>query len=157
MLLACQRFRSAPLSRCRRARERETDDLRRLATAGTRRDANGRLQVPPATLRLARTGSKELRGWQGETRHRLAFRRATRQRPPFRQEVAPVIPGLLEPEEIVVEAAEGAVVAVRAYGAGMPDFAEHMIVTAARLSGCSTLYTFGRKAARHNDATLLVR
>lgn len=71
--------------------------------------------------------------------------------------VAPVILGLLEAEEIVVEAAEDAVIAVEAYGAGMADFADHMIVAAARRSGCETLYTFDRKAARHNDATLLVR
>lgn len=73
------------------------------------------------------------------------------------EKVAPAILGLLEAEEIVVEAAEDAVVAVEAYGAGMADFADHMIVAAARRSGCSTLYTFDRRAARHNDATLLVR
>ena len=71
--------------------------------------------------------------------------------------VAPVILGLLEAEEIVVEATEDAVVAVEAYGAGMADFADHMIVAAAQRSGCETLYTFDRKAARHNGATLLVR
>jgi predicted nucleic-acid-binding protein len=71
--------------------------------------------------------------------------------------VAPVILGLLEAEEIVVEAAEDAVVAVEAYSVGMADFADHMIVAAARRSGCATLYTFDRKAARHNGATLLVR
>lgn len=71
--------------------------------------------------------------------------------------VAPAILGLLEAEEIVVEAAEDAVVAVEAYGAGMADFADHMIVAAARRAGCATLYTFDRKAARHNDATLLMR
>jgi predicted nucleic-acid-binding protein len=75
--------------------------------------------------------------------------------PPSR--VAPVILGLLEAEEIVVEAAEDAVVAVEAYGAGLADFADHMIVRAARRTGCSTLYTFDRKAARNNGATLLVR
>jgi predicted nucleic-acid-binding protein len=71
--------------------------------------------------------------------------------------IAPAILGLLEAEEIVVEAAEDAVVAVEAYAAGMADFADHMIVAAARRSGCATLYTFDRKAARHNHATLLVR
>jgi predicted nucleic-acid-binding protein len=76
----------------------------------------------------------------------------------FRQEqVAPAILGLLEAEEIVVEAMEDAVLAVEAYGAGMADFADHMIVAAARRAGCGTLYTFDRKAARHNDATLLTR
>jgi len=75
--------------------------------------------------------------------------------PPSR--VAPVILGLLEAEEIVVEAAEDAVVAVEAYGAGLADFADHMIVAAARRAGCPTLYTFDRKAARNNGATLLVR
>lgn len=48
-------------------------------------------------------------------------------------------------------------VAVEACGAGMADFADHMIVAAARRSGCTTLYTVDRKSARHNDATLLVR
>jgi predicted nucleic-acid-binding protein len=71
--------------------------------------------------------------------------------------VAPAILGLLEAEEIVVEAAEDAVVAVEAYGAGIADFADHMIAAAARRSGCATLYTFDPKAARNNDATLLVR
>lgn len=71
--------------------------------------------------------------------------------------IAPAILGLLEAEEIMVEAAEDAVIAVEAYGVGMADFADHMIVAAARRSGCATLYTLDRKAARHNYATLLVR
>lgn len=74
-----------------------------------------------------------------------------------REAVAAAILGLLESEEIVVEAAEEVVVAVEAYGAGMTDFADHMIIAAARRAGCTTLYTFDRRAARHNDATLVVR
>ncbi|MEM7525244.1 MAG: type II toxin-antitoxin system VapC family toxin [Pseudomonadota bacterium] len=71
--------------------------------------------------------------------------------------IAAVLIGLLEAEELVIEAETDVAVAAHAYGSGMADFADHMIAAAALRSGCETLYTFDRKAARHNAATLLVK
>ena len=65
--------------------------------------------------------------------------------------------GLLETEELVIEAAADAAVAAAAYGAGAGDFTDHMIAAAAQRAGCQTLYTFDRRAARHNAVTLLVK
>lgn len=72
-------------------------------------------------------------------------------------EISAVVLGLLETEELVVEAAADAAVAAAAYGAGAGDFTDHMIAAAAQRAGCQTLYTFDRRAARHNAVTLLVK
>lgn len=74
-----------------------------------------------------------------------------------RPRIAAAVMGLLEAEEIVVEAEGDAAVAATAYGDGVADFADHMIAAAALRAGCETLYTLDRKAARHNAATLLVK
>lgn len=72
-------------------------------------------------------------------------------------QISGVILGLLESEELVIEEAADATVAAVAYGDGAGDFADHMIAAAAIRAGCKTLYTFDRKAARHNAVTLLVK
>lgn len=72
-------------------------------------------------------------------------------------EIAAVVLGLLEAEEVIVEAADDVAVAAHAYGAGVADFADHMIAAAALRQGCATLYTSDRMAARHNAVTLLVK
>ncbi len=72
-------------------------------------------------------------------------------------QISNVILGLLESEELVIEEAADATIAAVAYGDGAGDFADHMITTATMRAGCTTLYTFDRKAARHNAVTLLVK
>lgn len=74
-----------------------------------------------------------------------------------REAIAAAVLGLLEAEEVVVEAADDAAAAAQAYGDGVAGFAAHMIAAAATREGCATLYTFDRKAARHNAVTLLVK
>ena len=74
-----------------------------------------------------------------------------------REQISGVILGLLESEELVIEEAADATVAAVAYGDGAGDFADHMIAAAALRADCKTLYTFDRKAARHNAVTLLVK
>lgn len=71
--------------------------------------------------------------------------------------ISSVLIGLLESEEIVIEAEADLLDAALAYADGMADFADHMIAAASRRAGCETLYTFDRKAARNNHATLLVK
>ncbi len=72
-------------------------------------------------------------------------------------DISSALIGLLEAEELVVEDADDVAAAAVAYGSGMTDFADHMIAAAAMRAGCDTLYTFDRKAARHNRVTLLVK
>ena len=72
-------------------------------------------------------------------------------------DISSALIGLLEAEELVVEDADDVATAAVAYGSGMTDFADHMIAAAAVRAGCATLYTFDRKAARHNSVTLLVK
>lgn len=72
-------------------------------------------------------------------------------------EISVALMGLLETEELVLEEAAEVATAAQAYGEGAADFADHMIAAAALRAGCQTLYTFDRKAARHNAVTLLVK
>lgn len=69
--------------------------------------------------------------------------------------IAAALVGLLEAEEVVVEAADAALAAAEAYGAGACDFADRMIAAAAARAGCATLATFDRRAARAEGASLL--
>lgn len=69
--------------------------------------------------------------------------------------IAAAVLGLLEAEEVVVEAADDVEVAAQANGDGVAGFAAHMIAAAAMRQGCATLYTFDRRLARHNAVTLL--
>lgn len=72
-------------------------------------------------------------------------------------EISNVLFGLLEAEEIIIEEASDVAVAAEAYGVAGSDFADHMIASAAIRSGAETIYTFDKKAARHNFATFLVK
>ena len=71
--------------------------------------------------------------------------------------ISAVLIGLLEAEELVLEDADDVATAAVAYGSGVAEFADHMIAAAADRAGCGTLYTFDRKAARHNSVTLLLK
>lgn len=73
-----------------------------------------------------------------------------------RARIAEVLLALLQADEFVVETANDVASALHAYRAGAADFADHLIMAAAERTGCETLYTFDRKAARHRSATLLV-
>lgn len=73
------------------------------------------------------------------------------------KEISATLIGMLEAEELVVEDPDDVATAADAYGSGIADFADHMIAAAAVRTGCSTLYTFDRKAACHNAVTLLVK
>lgn len=72
-----------------------------------------------------------------------------------RTEIASVILDLVDTESLVVESADDIVHAAVAYARGDGDFADLMILVAARRAGCETLYTFDRKFARLYGATLL--
>lgn len=72
-----------------------------------------------------------------------------------RTEIANVILDLVDTESLVVESADDIVHAAVAYARGDGDFADLMILVAARRAGCETLYTFDRKFARLHGVTLL--
>ena len=72
-----------------------------------------------------------------------------------RDAIGGVIDRLLRSSTLVVEADEDAVQALKSYQAGAGDFADLMILAAARRAGCETLYTFDRRLARQDGATLL--
>lgn len=71
--------------------------------------------------------------------------------------IAAAVLGLLEAEELVIEEADDVATAAIAYANGAGDFADHLIISAALRAGCKTVYTFDRRAARHNSATLLIK
>ncbi|ASM74804.1 MULTISPECIES: PIN domain-containing protein [Roseobacteraceae] len=73
-----------------------------------------------------------------------------------RARIAQALEGLLEAEELQIEAADAVGLALHRYGAGGPSFADHMIQVAAQATGCTTTYTFDCKAAATDAATLLV-
>lgn len=64
-----------------------------------------------------------------------------------RKDVALALDGLLEAQELVVEAAERAAVAVDRYRRGGPGFADQMVALAGQAAGCRVTYSFDRKAA----------
>lgn len=72
-----------------------------------------------------------------------------------RGRIARALEGLLEAEELQIEAADAVGLALHRYGAGGPDFADHMIQVAAQVANCDTTYTFDRKTAATEAATLL--
>lgn len=72
-----------------------------------------------------------------------------------RTEIANVILDLVDTESLVVESADDIVHAAVAYARGDGDFADLMILVAARRAGCETLYIFDRKFARLHGVTLL--
>lgn len=70
-------------------------------------------------------------------------------------QVCDVIDELVSSLEIVVEAADDAVAATSAARASGADFADNLIVAAARRSGCAEVVTFDGRAARLEGARLL--
>ena len=72
-----------------------------------------------------------------------------------RADVAHALDGILEAEELIVEASEDAATAAWRYRGESAGFADLMIAAAARRAGCETLVTFDRSAARQADVTLL--
>ncbi len=72
-----------------------------------------------------------------------------------RGKVADALDGLLSAEELELETPEAVAVAAEGYRTGGADFADLMIAAAAQRAGCETLYTFDRRAARHEGITLV--
>ncbi|MCE6967351.1 PIN domain-containing protein [Cereibacter sphaeroides] len=62
-----------------------------------------------------------------------------------RAEVSAAVEGLLEAEELVVEAADRVGLALSRYRQGGPGFSDQMILIAAGQAGCERLYSFDRK------------
>lgn len=73
-----------------------------------------------------------------------------------RKDVAQALDGLLEAQELVIEAAERAAVAVDRYRRGGPGFADQMVVLAGQAAGCRETATFDRKAAAIPGMRLVV-
>ncbi len=73
-----------------------------------------------------------------------------------RETLCDAVEGLATSIEIVVEDAGDALAAAAIARAGEADFADAMIVAAARRAGCEALVTFDRKAARLDGARLAV-
>lgn len=72
-------------------------------------------------------------------------------------QIATVIQNLLEAEELIIEQPADVATAAAAFADGVGDFADHLIAAAAVRAGCTTLYSFKRRAARNNAVTLLVK
>ena len=72
-----------------------------------------------------------------------------------RNRIATVLEELVATEGLVIEAAEDVVHAALRYRRDGPGFSDLMILAAAKRSGAHPLYTFDRKAARLEGATLL--
>lgn len=72
-----------------------------------------------------------------------------------RAAIGGVVDRLLRSSTLIVEADEDVVQALNIYQAGPGDFADLMILAAARRAGCETLYTFDGRLARQDGATLV--
>lgn len=70
-------------------------------------------------------------------------------------QICEVIDELIASLEIVVEAADDAAAATAAAREASVDFADHLIVAAARGRGCAEVVTFDARAARLEGARLL--
>lgn len=69
--------------------------------------------------------------------------------------VADALDGLLSAEEVVVEAPEVIALALERYRNEGADFADQMIGLAGQAAGCSTTFTFDRRAGRFPGMTVL--
>ena len=65
-----------------------------------------------------------------------------------REQIGKVLLGLLGAEGIVIESAEDVAGAALAYARGASDFADLMVLAAARRAEAIPLYTFDRRASR---------
>ena len=72
-----------------------------------------------------------------------------------REQIGKVLLGLLGAESIVVERAEDVAGAALAYAGGASDFADLMVLAAARRTDATPLYTFDRRASRVDGVRLL--
>lgn len=72
-----------------------------------------------------------------------------------REQIGRVLLGLFGAEGIVIEAAEDVAAAALAYPRGVSDFADLMILAAARRAEATPLYTFDRRASRVDGVSLL--
>lgn len=72
-----------------------------------------------------------------------------------RERIASVLLELLATEGVVMENAQDVADAAVGYGDGQSDFADLMILAAARRQGAMPLYTFDRRAARVDGVELL--
>lgn len=66
-----------------------------------------------------------------------------------------VVRELLSVRELNIEKADEAWAAVQAFETGQADFADYLIGISGRSAGCSTTFTFDRRAARSRQHTLL--
>jgi predicted nucleic-acid-binding protein len=71
-----------------------------------------------------------------------------------RADIARAIDGLLEAQELVVEAADRAALATDRYRKGGAGFADQMIALAGQGAGCAETVTFDRKASAIAGMTL---
>ena len=72
-----------------------------------------------------------------------------------REQIATVLLGLLGSESIVIESANDVGRAALGFARGVADFADLMVVAAARRQDATPLYTFDHQAARMDGVELL--
>lgn len=72
-----------------------------------------------------------------------------------REDIASALFGLLSIESVVVESGDEVGRAAGRYARGVSDFADLMILAAARRQGATPLYTFDRRASRVDHVELL--
>ena len=72
-----------------------------------------------------------------------------------RERIGKILLGLLGAESIVIESAEDVAGAALAYARGVEDFADLMVLAAARRAEATPLYTFDHRASRVDGVRLL--
>ncbi len=72
-----------------------------------------------------------------------------------RHQVANILENLILAASLVIEASDDVMRVLPGYRRGEIDFADMMILAAARRTGAGALYTFDRKLASFEEATLL--
>ncbi|QOC23304.1 type II toxin-antitoxin system VapC family toxin [Wenzhouxiangella sp. AB-CW3] len=65
------------------------------------------------------------------------------------------VSGLLSVRELTIEKADEAWAALQQFETGQADFADYLIGLSGRLAGCTTTFTFDRRAARSARHTVL--
>ena len=72
-----------------------------------------------------------------------------------REEIAELLEDLTATEHLIVEAGQDVAVVAMQYGEGGADFADRMVLAAAKRAGCRALRTFDEKTAELEGAELL--
>ena len=72
-----------------------------------------------------------------------------------RDHIASIVQELARSEEIIVEDHEDVIIAADGYRRGLADFADLMILAAARRSGASPVFTFDRRFSRLDGVRLV--